>query len=97
MARELGVSQTLVSQVLNGRTEYCSRESFLRIWTHALQRGYCPKGMLAGGLPAASAATASAADAAFSSGKPAQGIVLLEGRAFTCLLLPCDFPANLSP
>lgn len=45
IARELGVSQALVSLVLNGKRENISEESYQRIWTHALKIGYRPKGM----------------------------------------------------
>ena len=45
LAEELGVSQSLVSFVLNGRREGISPESFQRIWRHALEKGYRPKGM----------------------------------------------------
>jgi LacI family transcriptional regulator len=41
----LGVSQALVSLVLNGKKENISEESYKRIWTHALKIGYRPKGM----------------------------------------------------
>src|SRR5262245_23218597 len=45
IARELGVSQALVSLVLNGKRDNISEESYQRIWTHALKTGYRPKGM----------------------------------------------------
>lgn len=45
IAKDLGLSQALVSMVLNGRTEGISEESHRRIWEHALQLGYQPKGM----------------------------------------------------
>lgn len=45
IARELGVSQALVSLVLNGKRENISEESYQRIWNHALKIGYRPKGM----------------------------------------------------
>jgi LacI family transcriptional regulator len=45
IARELGVSQALVSLVLNGKRENISRESYDRIWQFALKLGYRPKGM----------------------------------------------------
>ncbi|MCU0794168.1 MAG: LacI family transcriptional regulator [Opitutaceae bacterium] len=47
IARDLGLSQALVSMVLNGRTEGISEESYRRIWDHALGLGYQPKGMRA--------------------------------------------------
>jgi len=45
IARDLGVSQALVSLVLNGKRENISEESYQRIWNHALKIGYRPKGM----------------------------------------------------
>jgi LacI family transcriptional regulator len=45
IARDLGVSQALVSMVLNGKRENISEESYRRIWDHALKIGYRPKGM----------------------------------------------------
>jgi LacI family transcriptional regulator len=45
IARDLGVSQALVSLVLNGKRENISEESYQRIWSHALKMGYRPKGM----------------------------------------------------
>lgn len=45
IARELGVSQALVSMVLNGRRSGISQESFDRIWKYALEHGYTPRGM----------------------------------------------------
>jgi|YNPMSStandDraft_1061717.scaffolds.fasta_scaffold00887_5 LacI family transcriptional regulator len=45
IARALGVSQTLVSLVLNGKRENVSPESYQRIWEYALKVGYRPKGM----------------------------------------------------
>lgn len=45
IARDLGVSQALVSLVLNGKRENISEESYQRIWNYALKRGYRPKGM----------------------------------------------------
>ncbi|MBC8011269.1 MAG: LacI family DNA-binding transcriptional regulator, partial [Burkholderiales bacterium] len=47
IARDLGLSQALVSMVLNGRTEGISEDSYKRIWEHALGLGYQPKGMRA--------------------------------------------------
>jgi LacI family transcriptional regulator len=50
IAQDLGVSQALVSLVLNGKRENISEESYQRIWNHALKIGYRPKGMtLSGG------------------------------------------------
>lgn len=48
IARALGVSQTLVSLVLNGKRENVSAESYERIWNYALKMGYRPKGMQPG-------------------------------------------------
>ncbi len=45
IARDLGVSQALVSLVLNGKRENISPESYKRIWAYALKLGYRPKGM----------------------------------------------------
>jgi LacI family transcriptional regulator len=45
IAQDLGVSQALVSLVLNGKRENISEESYRRIWNHALKIGYRPKGM----------------------------------------------------
>jgi LacI family transcriptional regulator len=45
LARELGISQALVSLVLNGRRQGINPETYDRIWAHALKRGYHPKGM----------------------------------------------------
>jgi LacI family transcriptional regulator len=45
IAQDLGVSQALVSLVLNGRSEGVSAESYRRIWDHAISLGYMPKGM----------------------------------------------------
>jgi LacI family transcriptional regulator len=45
IARDLGVSQALVSLVLNGKRENISEESYQRIWNYALKLGYQPKGM----------------------------------------------------
>lgn len=45
IARDLGVSQALVSLTLNGRREGVSPETYQRIWDHALGLGYQPKGM----------------------------------------------------
>ncbi|HMP83930.1 MAG TPA: LacI family DNA-binding transcriptional regulator [Verrucomicrobiota bacterium] len=49
IARDLGVSQALVSLVLNGKRENISPESYERIWNYALKLGYRPKGMKLGG------------------------------------------------
>jgi LacI family transcriptional regulator len=55
LARELGISQALVSLVLNGRRQGINPETYDRIWAHAVQRGYHPKGMRLESSPAAQA------------------------------------------
>ncbi len=45
LARELGISQALVSLALNGRKEGINAETYERVWAHAVKRGYRPKGM----------------------------------------------------
>jgi|ERR1051326_4677184 LacI family transcriptional regulator len=45
IASDLGVSQALVSLVLNGKRENINEESYQKIWNHALKMGYRPKGM----------------------------------------------------
>lgn len=45
IAKDLGLSQALVSMVLNGRKDGISEESYRRIWEHAIDLGYQPKGM----------------------------------------------------
>jgi len=45
IARDLGVSQTLVSMALNGRKSAVSEASYREIWEHARRSGYRPKGM----------------------------------------------------
>jgi LacI family transcriptional regulator len=55
LARELGISQALVSLVLNGRKQGINPETYDRIWAHAVKRGYHPKGMRLAASPAAQA------------------------------------------
>jgi LacI family transcriptional regulator len=55
LAKELGLSQAMVSLVLNGRRQGISPETYDRIWAHAVQRGYHPKGMRLASSPAAEA------------------------------------------
>ena len=55
LAHELGISQALVSLVLNGRKQGINAETYERIWAHAMKRGYHPKGMNLGSSPAAHA------------------------------------------
>ena len=45
IAKELGVSQSLVSLVLNGRREGVSDKSYNKIWQVAVENGYAPRGM----------------------------------------------------
>lgn len=45
IAKELGVSQSLVSLVLNGRREGISDKSYNKIWEAAEANGYVPRGM----------------------------------------------------
>lgn len=54
LADELGVSQALVSLVLNGRRQGINTETYQRIWDHAMLRGYHPKGMHVQSSPAVS-------------------------------------------
>jgi LacI family transcriptional regulator len=51
LAHELGLSQALVSLVLNGRKQNISPETYDRIWQHAVKRGYHPKGMRLSSTP----------------------------------------------
>lgn len=53
LAQELGISQALVSLVLNGRRQGINAETYDRIWAHAVKRGYHPKGMRLAASPAA--------------------------------------------
>jgi LacI family transcriptional regulator len=53
LAKELGISQALVSLVLNGRRQGISAETYDRIWAHAVKRGYHPKGMHLASSPTA--------------------------------------------
>jgi LacI family transcriptional regulator len=55
LARELGISQALVSLVLNGRKQGINAETYDRVWAHAVKRGYRPKGMQLASSPAAQA------------------------------------------
>ena len=45
LARELGISQALVSLALNGRKQGINTDTYERVWAHAVKRGYRPKGM----------------------------------------------------
>jgi LacI family transcriptional regulator len=55
LAQELGLSQAMVSLVLNGRRQGINPETYDRIWAHAVRRGYHPKGMRLASSPAAQA------------------------------------------
>lgn len=52
IAHDLGVSQALVSLVLNGRKTGINAETYERIWKHAIEVGYLPKGMRLDSTPA---------------------------------------------
>lgn len=45
IAKDLGVSQALVSLTLNGRKDGINPETYKKIWEHAISLGYQPKGM----------------------------------------------------
>lgn len=45
IARDLGLSQALVSKVLNGRRERIDAQTFERIWAHAIKVGYQGQGI----------------------------------------------------
>lgn len=45
IAKELGVSQSLVSLVLNGRRDRIPDETYNRVWSLAVKEGYVPRGM----------------------------------------------------
>ena len=51
IAKELGVSQSLVSLVLNGRRNGVAEESYKLIWETAVKQGYVPRGMRPGHAP----------------------------------------------
>ena len=55
LAKELGISQALVSLVLNGRRQGINSETYERVWAHAVKRGYHPKGMHLASSPATQA------------------------------------------
>jgi LacI family transcriptional regulator len=52
IARDLGISQALVSLALNGRKDGINPETYTAIWEHALGLGYEPKGMVLAQSPA---------------------------------------------
>ncbi|MGK0239252.1 MAG: LacI family transcriptional regulator [Candidatus Pelagisphaera sp.] len=45
IAKELGISQALVSMALNGRKKGISENAYKTIWEFALENGYSPRGM----------------------------------------------------
>jgi len=51
LAKELGVSQALVSLALNGRSVGINPDTYKRIWEHAVSLGYLPKGMRVDSTP----------------------------------------------
>lgn len=51
LAKDLGVSQALISLVLNGRKAGINPDTYQRIWDHAVSCGYQPKGMKFERLP----------------------------------------------
>jgi len=56
LAKELGVSQALVSLALNGRSVGINPDTYKRIWDHAISLGYLPKGMRVESTPESSRA-----------------------------------------
>jgi LacI family transcriptional regulator len=54
LARELGVSQALVSLALNGRSVGINPDTYKRIWDRAISLGYLPKGMRVESTPESS-------------------------------------------
>ncbi|MEI6107240.1 MAG: LacI family DNA-binding transcriptional regulator [Opitutae bacterium] len=52
LAKELGVSQALVSLALNGRSAGINPDTYKRIWARAVAQGYLPKGMRMESTPA---------------------------------------------
>lgn len=54
LARDLGVSQALVSLALNGRSEGIHPETYRKIWDRAISEGYLPKGMRVDSVPSRS-------------------------------------------
>lgn len=51
IARDLELSQALVSKVLNGGRERVDPETYDRIWNHAIKVGYAGKGLRLAGSP----------------------------------------------
>src|SRR5205085_1541291 len=56
LAKELGVSQALVSLALNGRSVGINPDTYKRIWDRAISLGYLPKGMRVESTPDSSRA-----------------------------------------
>ena len=54
LAKDLGVSQALVSLALNGRSDGINPDTYQRIWDRAISLGYLPKGMRVDSAPEAS-------------------------------------------
>lgn len=54
LAKDLGVSQALVSLALNGRSVGINPDTYKRIWDRAISLGYLPKGMRVESTPDAS-------------------------------------------
>ena len=52
IAKDLGISQALVSLALNGLKDGINAETYQTIWDHALKMGYTPKGMILQQTPA---------------------------------------------
>ncbi|MBC7365579.1 MAG: LacI family DNA-binding transcriptional regulator [Undibacterium sp.] len=51
LAKQLGISQALVSLALNGRSTGINPDTYKRIWDHAVGVGYLPKGMRVDSTP----------------------------------------------
>ncbi len=51
LAKQLGISQALVSLALNGRSTGINPATYRRIWDHAVAAGYLPKGMRVNSTP----------------------------------------------
>jgi LacI family transcriptional regulator len=51
LAKQLGISQALVSLALNGRSTGINPDTYKRIWDHAISVGYLPKGMRVDSTP----------------------------------------------
>jgi len=51
LAKQLGISQALVSLALDGRSAGINPDTYKRIWDHAVSVGYLPKGMRVDSTP----------------------------------------------